>query len=57
VKAELRVAQERGEISVGEQYPQPKEDASPAKTRAEVKAELAAYRKTHAEVADDITTL
>jgi hypothetical protein len=28
-----------------------------AKTRAEVKAELAAYRKTHREVSDDIVTV
>ncbi|WP_167761461.1 DUF4148 domain-containing protein [Duganella callida] len=57
VKAELRLAQQRGEIAVGEEYPQLKEEVAPAKTRAEVKAELAAYRKTHPEVADDITTL
>jgi hypothetical protein len=28
-----------------------------AKARAEVKAELAAYRKTHAEVSDDVAAL
>jgi hypothetical protein len=47
VKAELRVAQERGEVVSGEQYPNAILDKAPqGKTRAEVKAELAAYRKT-----------
>jgi DNA transposition AAA+ family ATPase len=50
VKAELRIAQERGEVVSGEQYPGAVLDAAAkGKTRAEVKAELAAYRKTHHE--------
>jgi hypothetical protein len=48
VKAELRVAQERGEVVSGEQYPNAVlESAAKGKTRAEVKAELAAYRKAN----------
>ncbi|WP_229262407.1 DUF4148 domain-containing protein [Duganella guangzhouensis] len=57
VQEELHLAQQRGEIRDGEQYSEFKVDAAPAKTRAEVKAELAAYRKTHAEVSDDVAAL
>lgn len=57
VKAEYLQAQQRGEIADGEQYPEPQVNAAPVKTRAEVKAELAAYRKTHAEVSDDVAAL
>jgi hypothetical protein len=58
VKAETRLAIQRGEISDGEQYPVSLvERAAVAKTRAEVKAELAAYRKTHPEVSDDVSVV
>ena len=48
VRAELRLAQQRGEVVSGEQYPQfPTEAAAPAVTRAQVRAELAAYRQAN----------
>lgn len=48
VRAELLLAQQRGELASGEQYPQfVTEVAVPAKTRAEVRAELAAYRQAN----------
>jgi hypothetical protein len=56
VEEATRLAIQRGEVSDGEQYSavlaQP---AAAVKTRAEVKAELVAYRKTHPEVSDDIS--
>ncbi|WP_373991940.1 DUF4148 domain-containing protein [Duganella sp. BuS-21] len=59
VKAETLAAIQRGELRSGEQYPGA-EFAVPAgqtsKTRAEVKAELAAYRNLHRVVTDDIAT-
>ncbi|WP_195763643.1 DUF4148 domain-containing protein [Duganella guangzhouensis] len=58
VKAETRLALQHGEISDGEQYPNvPVQHAPAAKTRAEVKAELSAYRKTHPEVSDDVSVV
>lgn len=57
VQAETRLALQHGEISDGEQYPATLVERVPAaKTRAEVKAELIAYRKTHQEVSDDVST-
>jgi hypothetical protein len=54
VKAETLAAIQRGEVRDGEAYGQFPTNVQPQpKTRAEVKAELAAYRKTHKEVADD----
>lgn len=45
VRDELRIAQQRGELAVGEQYPFIAEAApGQGKTRADVLAELAAYR-------------
>jgi hypothetical protein len=47
VKAELRLAQQRGEVVSGEQYPGALLDAAPqGKTRAEVRAEALAHAKT-----------
>ncbi|TFW15996.1 DUF4148 domain-containing protein [Duganella callida] len=57
VKAETLAAIQRGEVRDGEQYGAPVQAAPVAKTRADVKAELAAYRKTHKEVADDIVSV
>jgi hypothetical protein len=55
VKAETRLAIQRGQISTGERYGDIAEAVtSSSKTRAEVKAELVEYRKTHPEVSDDI---
>ncbi|QBE63706.1 DUF4148 domain-containing protein [Pseudoduganella lutea] len=52
VRAELRIAQQRGELTVGEQYPFVSSDVSgTGKTRAEVAAELAADRHTNPEMA------
>jgi hypothetical protein len=50
VKAELRLAQQRGEVVSGEQYPAAVLDAAAAqgKTRAEVRAEALAQLKTKA---------
>ncbi|QBE63707.1 DUF4148 domain-containing protein [Pseudoduganella lutea] len=51
VRAELRVAQQRGELAVGEHYPFVMDDApGQGKTRAEVQAELAAYRLANPDV-------
>ena len=48
VRAELRIAQQRGEIASGEQYPRFETEAvAPAITRAQVRAELAAYRQAN----------
>lgn len=48
VRAELRLAQQRGEIVSGEQYPRFETQAPvPAITRAQVRAELAAYRQAN----------
>jgi len=48
VRAELRTARERGQLAAGEQYPFVPDDApAPGKTRADVLAELAAYRVTN----------
>ena len=48
VRAELRLAQQRGEIASGEQYPRFETEAVvPAVTRAQVRAELAAYRQAN----------
>ena len=48
VRAELRLAQQRGEIVSGEQYPRFETEAVvPAVTRAQVRAELAAYRQAN----------
>jgi hypothetical protein len=53
VKAELKLAQQRGEVTSGEQYPA--DFASPSgKTRAQVRAELAAARKAPADVNADL---
>ncbi|NYE61286.1 hypothetical protein FHW58_002493 [Duganella sp. 1224] len=58
VQAETRLAIQRGEISDGEQYPASLVERVPAaKTRAQVKAELIAYRKTHPEVSDDVSVV
>ena len=58
VKAETLAAIQRGEVQDGEQYSSPSLGLTPpTKTRAEVKAELAAYRKTHQEVSDDVTVV
>ena len=47
VKAELRIAQQRGEVVSSEQYPAAVLDAaSQGKTRAEVRAEALAHAKT-----------
>jgi predicted secreted Zn-dependent protease len=47
VKAELRLAQQRGEVVSGEQYPAAVLDsAAQGKTRAEVRAEALAQLKT-----------
>jgi hypothetical protein len=56
VRAETLAAIERGEVRYGEQYPDFQSNVAPqqSKTRAEVKAELAAYRKTYPAVSDDI---
>ncbi|WBS03134.1 DUF4148 domain-containing protein [Pseudoduganella sp. SL102] len=52
VRAELHVAQQRGEILAGEQYPFVATDvAGIGKTRAEVAAELAADRRANPEMA------
>jgi hypothetical protein len=49
VKAELRLAQQRGEVASGEQYPGAILDAAPqGKTRAEVRAEALAHARTKA---------
>ncbi|TFW15995.1 DUF4148 domain-containing protein [Duganella callida] len=54
VKAETLAAIQRGEVRDGEQYGQfPTDVRAQSKTRADVKAELAAYRKTHKQVPDD----
>lgn len=48
VRAEMRLAQQRGEIASGEQYPRFETEAVvPAVTRAQVRAELAAYRQAN----------
>ena len=48
VRAELRLAQQRGEVVSGEQYPQFDTNAAvPAISRAQVRAELAAYLKAN----------
>ncbi len=49
VQAETREAIRLGEIRSGEQYPDASVErtAAPSKTRAQVKAELAAYRQSH----------
>jgi len=47
VRAELRLAQQRGELASGEQYPLFRTEAMPAVTRAQVRAELAAYLKAN----------
>lgn len=48
VKAEVLLARQRGELVDGEQYPaQPVDTGAQGKTRAEVRAELAAYRATN----------
>lgn len=58
VQAETRLALQRGEIRDGEQYPAPRVEQAPAaKTRAEVKAELVAYRKIHVAVSDDVAVV
>lgn len=58
VKAETLAAIQRGELRDGEQYPNPAVGQPLVqRTRAEVKAELAAYRKTHKEVSDDIVSV
>jgi len=58
VKAETLAAIQRGELRDGEQYPNPAVGQPVVqRTRAEVKAELAAYRKTHRVVSDDITAV
>lgn len=45
VKAEVLIARQRGELVHGEQYPpQVVDSGEPGKTRAEVRAELAAFR-------------
>lgn len=45
VKAEVLIARQRGELVHGEQYPaQPIDTGAQGKTRAEVRAELVAYR-------------
>ncbi|GGY26202.1 DUF4148 domain-containing protein [Pseudoduganella albidiflava] len=50
VRGELRIAQERGELVAGEQYPFVAEAApGQGKTRAEVQAELAAFRLANPE--------
>lgn len=52
VRAELRIAQQRGELQVGEQYPfVPSDVSGTGKTRAEVAADLAADRQTNPEMA------
>ncbi|USX27172.1 putative porin [Oxalobacteraceae bacterium OTU3CINTB1] len=48
VRAELRLAQQRGEVVSGEQYPQFETEAAVSMiTRAQVRAELAAYLKAN----------
>ena len=48
VRAELRLAQQRGEIASGEQYPQFETEAAASSiSRAQVRAELAAYLKAN----------
>jgi hypothetical protein len=47
VRNELRLAQQRGEVVSGEQYPERVFDAATHKTRGQVRAELAAYRNGH----------
>nr|WP_315221924.1 DUF4148 domain-containing protein [uncultured Duganella sp.] len=48
VRAELRLAQQRGEVVSGEQYPQFETEAAlPTVTRAQVRAELAVYLKAN----------
>jgi hypothetical protein len=48
VRAELRLAQQRGEVVSGEQYPQFETGAAvPTITRAQVRAELAVYLKAN----------
>lgn len=48
VKAEVRLARQRGELLDGEQYPpQTFTPGEQGKTRAEVRAELAAFRVTN----------
>ena len=51
VKAEVLIARQRGELVDGEQYPpQLTGTGEPGKTRAEVRAELAAYRVANPDV-------
>lgn len=54
VQAETREAIKLGEIRSGEQYPDTavEQTAVKPKTRAQVKAELAAYRQAHPNAAD-----
>ena len=48
VRAELRLAQQRGEVVSGEQYPQFETEAAVSMiARAQVRAELAAYLKAN----------
>lgn len=56
VKAETLAAIRRGEVRDGEQYPGPaaEQPAAKAKTRAEVKAELAAYRQNKPSLSVEI---
>lgn len=54
VAAELRVARERGEVLDGEQYPVVAADVGgEAKTRAQVRAEFAAYRVANPKLYDE----
>ncbi|MYM67711.1 DUF4148 domain-containing protein [Pseudoduganella sp. FT55W] len=55
VKAETLAAIQRGELRDGEQYPDPRvgQPEVKAKTHAEVKAELAAYRSEHKGAVQD----
>jgi hypothetical protein len=50
VQAELRAALQRGEVVSGEQYPERVFDAATGKSRAQVRAELAAYRRDHRDL-------
>jgi hypothetical protein len=53
VKAELKLAQQRGEVTSGEQYPA--DFASPSyKSRAQVRAELAVARKAPTDLNADL---
>ncbi|SEO61872.1 protein of unknown function [Duganella sp. CF517] len=56
VRAEVRLAQQRGEIVSGEQYPRFETNAAaPAVSRAQVRAELAAYLKANPHPVGEVT--